>query len=124
MVHDKGAGLELQRSMSSCCAKSKVKSGARRLSDLGLIYCGKVGSGKIVRSFSLNSDSYSPQTIENLPQTDFSSLRSPKSDSLLAQENLSSAHISLAPIVTSVVVLDNIGPTNLPRRTQPETTMP
>jgi hypothetical protein len=40
-----------------------VKCGARSLSDLGLIYCGKAGFGQISRSFSLNSYSYSPQTI-------------------------------------------------------------
>ncbi len=36
----------------------------RSLSDLGLIYCGKPGFGQIFRSFSSNSYSYSPQTIE------------------------------------------------------------
>ncbi len=36
----------------------------RSLSDLGLIYCEKAGFGQSSRSFSLNSDGYSPQTIE------------------------------------------------------------
>jgi hypothetical protein len=38
--------------------------GARSLSDLGLIDCGKASFGRIFRSFSLNSYGYSPQTIE------------------------------------------------------------
>jgi hypothetical protein len=32
------------------------------LSDSGLLYCGKADSGRFVRSFSSNSDGYSPQT--------------------------------------------------------------
>jgi hypothetical protein len=36
----------------------------RSLSDLRLIYCGKADIGQIFRSFSSNSDGYSPQTIE------------------------------------------------------------
>jgi len=34
------------------------------LSDLGLSYCGKTDSGRILRSISSNSDGYSPQSIE------------------------------------------------------------
>ena len=48
----------------------------RSLSDLGLIYGGKVGFGQIFRTFSLNRAGYSPQTS-------FPSLRSPRSDRLL-----------------------------------------
>ncbi|HKX55226.1 MAG TPA: hypothetical protein VJN01_03960, partial [Xanthomonadales bacterium] len=62
--------------------------GTRSLSDLTLIYCGKAGFGHIFRSFSLNSGAIRLKSAKNLPQTGFTSLRSVKSDRLLAQKNV------------------------------------
>jgi len=54
----------------------------RSLSDLTLIYCGKAEFGQILRFFSLNSIAIRLKKPNNLPQIDFPSPRSVKSDRL------------------------------------------
>jgi len=51
-----------------------------------MIYCGKAEFGQISCSFSLNSGAIRLKRPKNLTQTGFPSLRSVKSDRLLATE--------------------------------------
>ncbi len=55
----------------------------RRLSDFGIIYCGKAEFGHISRSFSLNSWLFASNDRKICLKSDLPSLRLPKSDSLL-----------------------------------------
>jgi len=57
--------------------------GSRRLSEIRLIYCGCVGFGQILRSFSFNRPTIRLKRSKNLTQTDTTSPRSLISDSLL-----------------------------------------
>jgi hypothetical protein len=50
-----------------------------------MIYCGKAEFGQISRSFSLNSGAILLKRPKNLTQIDIPSLRSVKSDRLLAR---------------------------------------
>jgi len=52
-----------------------------------MIYCGKSEFGHIFRSFSLNSGAIRLKKSKNLTQIGFPSLRSAKSDRLLARVN-------------------------------------